>query len=65
MNLIAHVEIPVRELERAMALYSAVFDIGFGEIVEIHGNRMAYFPFTPARTAPAALWLRARFTSPH
>lgn len=46
MNLIAHVEIPVRDLERAMACYGAVFGIGFGEIVEIHGNRMAYFPFT-------------------
>lgn len=25
MNLIAHVEIPVRDLERAMRFYSAVF----------------------------------------
>jgi len=46
VNLIAHVEIPVRDLERAMAFYSAVFGIEFGEIVEIHGNRMAHFPFT-------------------
>jgi hypothetical protein len=46
LNLIAHVEIPVRQLERAIAFYSAVFGIGFGEIVAIHGNRMAYFPFT-------------------
>lgn len=46
LNLIAHVEIPARQLERAIAFYSAVFGIGFGEIVEIHGNRMAYFPFT-------------------
>jgi uncharacterized protein len=47
LNLIAHVEIPVRDLERAIAFYSAVFGIGFGDIVEIHGNRMTYFPFTP------------------
>lgn len=45
MNLIAHVEIPVRDLERAMRFYSAVFDVSFGEIVTIHDNRMAYFPF--------------------
>lgn len=45
MNIIAHVEIPVTNLERAIAFYGAVFDIAFGEVVEIHGNRMAYFPF--------------------
>ncbi|MFD2261373.1 VOC family protein [Lacibacterium aquatile] len=46
MNLILHVEIPVLDIERAMGFYAAVFGIEFGEIVEIHGNRMAYFPFT-------------------
>jgi len=46
LNLIAHVEIPVRDLDRAMAFYSTVFRVDFGEIVEIHGSRMAYFPFT-------------------
>lgn len=45
MNLIAHVEIPVTDLERAIGFYSAVFDIVFGEIVPLHGCRMAYFPF--------------------
>lgn len=45
MNLIAHVEIPVANLERAMQFYSAVFGVTFGEIADIHGNRMAYFPF--------------------
>ncbi|MCZ7449467.1 VOC family protein [Agrobacterium rhizogenes] len=45
MNLIAHVEIPVLDLERAMGFYSAVFDVNFAEIVTIHDNRMAYFPF--------------------
>ena len=45
MNLIVHVEIPVRDLERAMAFYAAIFGIDFGEIQVIHGNRMAFFPF--------------------
>lgn len=45
MNLIAHVEIPVFDLERAMRFYSAVFDVNFAEVVTIHDNRMAYFPF--------------------
>ncbi|MBK0020461.1 VOC family protein [Brucella pseudogrignonensis] len=45
MNIIAHIEIPVTKLERAIAFYSEVFDIAFGEVVKIHGNRMAYFPF--------------------
>lgn len=45
MNLIAHVEIPVTDLERAMRFYSAVFDVTFGEVVTIHDNKMAYFPF--------------------
>lgn len=45
MNLIAHVEIPVADLERAMRFYSAVFDVTFGEVVTIHDNKMAYFPF--------------------
>ncbi len=49
MNLIAHVEIPVRDLDRAMAFYSAVFGIAFGDIVELHGSRMAHFPFTPGQ----------------
>lgn len=45
MNLIAHVEIPVRDLKRAMAFYSAVFGVAFGDVVTIHDNRMAFFPF--------------------
>lgn len=45
MNIIAHVEIPVADIDRAIAFYSDVFRVGFGKIVEIHGNRMAYFPF--------------------
>lgn len=49
MNLIAHVEIPVIDLERAMRFYSAVFDVKFGEVVAIHGNQMAYFPFEEGR----------------
>lgn len=45
MNIIAHVEIPVTDIDRAIAFYSDVFRVGFGKIAEIHGNRMAYFPF--------------------
>lgn len=45
MNLIAHVEIPVRDLERAMRFYGALFGVDFGEPTEIHGNSMAFFPF--------------------
>ncbi|OYQ34910.1 glyoxalase [Niveispirillum lacus] len=45
MNLIAHVEIPVLDIERAMRFYHAVFGVNFGEIVTIHGNQMAFFPF--------------------
>lgn len=46
MNLIAHVEIPVENLERAIQFYSAVLGIAFSDIVTLHGARMAYFPFT-------------------
>lgn len=45
-NLIAHVEIPVTHLERAMEFYRLVLGVSFGEVVELHGNRMAYFPFS-------------------
>lgn len=45
MNLIGHVEIPVIDLERAMQFYNAVFGVRFEEVVTIHGNKMAYFPF--------------------
>ena len=45
MNLIAHVEIPVRHFERAMRFYGALFGVDFGEPTEIHGNSMAFFPF--------------------
>ena len=45
MNLIAHVEIPVTNLDRAIAFYTEVFQIIIDEIIEIHGNKMAFFPF--------------------
>ncbi len=45
MNIVAHVEIPVTDIKRAITFYEKVFGIVFGEIVEVHGNRMAYFPF--------------------
>lgn len=44
MSRIAHVEIPVVDLERAMRFYSALFGLNLKEIVTIHGNRMAFFP---------------------
>lgn len=45
MNPVLHVEIPVSDLERAMLFYSAVFEVTFEDVVTIHGNRMAFFPF--------------------
>ena len=45
MNLFSHVEIPVEDLDRAMRFYAAVFAVTFEDVVEIHGNRMAFFPF--------------------
>ena len=38
-----HFEIPVTDMQRAVAFYSAVFDIEF-ECAEIDGNEMALFP---------------------
>ena len=45
MNLIAHVEIPATDLDRAMLFYSSVFGVNFGDFVTIHDSKMAYFPF--------------------
>lgn len=45
MNLIAHVEIPAADLERAMRFYSQVFGIAFEGVVDLHDSKMAYFPF--------------------
>ncbi|MGE8449527.1 MAG: VOC family protein [Pseudomonadales bacterium] len=45
MNLIAHVEIPAADLQRAMRFYSRVFDIVFDDVVDLHDSKMAYFPF--------------------
>lgn len=54
MNPVAHVEIPVTDLERAMAFYAAVFQVTFGDIIGLHGNRMAHFPFTEGRDGASA-----------
>ena len=43
VNIGMHFEIPVTDMQRAIAFYSAVFDIEF-ERVEIDGNEMALFP---------------------
>lgn len=44
-NPIVHVEIAAKQLERAMAFYRQVFQIEWGAVLELHGSRMAYFPF--------------------
>jgi predicted enzyme related to lactoylglutathione lyase len=49
MNIIAHVEIPVTDMHRAMDFYSSLFGIAFGEIQSIHDSRMAFFPFEEGR----------------
>ena len=49
MSLIAHVEIPATDINRAMRFYSAVFGVKFGDVVTIHDNKMAYFPFEEGR----------------
>ncbi len=49
MNLIAHVEIPVSDLERAMRFYASVFGVAFGKVATLHGSRMAHFPFEEGR----------------
>lgn len=45
MNLIAHVELPAADLERAMRFYRQVFGITFDGVVDLHDSKMAYFPF--------------------
>ena len=42
-NPVTYFEIPVTDLERAIAFYTAVFGFDF-ERLEIDGNDMAYFP---------------------
>lgn len=44
MNLIAHVEIPVSDLERAMRFYASVFGVAFGEVATLHGSSNGAFP---------------------
>ena len=41
MNIIAHIEIPVLDLDRAMKFYSSVFGLDFGDVVVKHGSKMA------------------------
>lgn len=43
-NIGSYFEIPVSDLDRAMAFYSSVFNCEF-TLEEIHGNKMAFFPF--------------------
>lgn len=43
VNIGMYFEIPVTDMQRAIAFYSAVFDIEF-ECADIDGNEMALFP---------------------
>jgi len=45
VNPVGYFEIPVSDLERAMSFYGQVFGYDF-VVEEIHGNRMAMFPFS-------------------
>ncbi len=47
-------EIPVSDLARAMAFYTAVFGLDF-EQAEIHGNQMAFFTLDAGGTVNGAL----------
>lgn len=48
------VEIPSRDLERALAFYAAVFDLEL-EISEIDGQRMVFFPQDDPRAPTVAI----------
>ncbi|MFC6839400.1 VOC family protein [Xanthomonas theicola] len=48
MNPISYFEIPVHDLERAIAFYGAVFGHAF-ERTDVDGNAMAFFPYAPDR----------------
>ena len=43
-NPVGYFEIPVTDINRAKAFYSALLGVDF-EDIEIHGNKMALFPF--------------------
>lgn len=56
MNPILHVEIPVRDLARAIAFYQQWLQVAVGEPIVLHDCRMAYLPFSdPAAGASVAL----------
>lgn len=46
MNPAGYFEIPVDDLERAIAFYAAVFGHDF-ERADVDGNAMAFFPYAP------------------
>ena len=43
MTPLAHIEIPVRRLDRAMSFYSYVLDASLGDIVTVHSSAFAFF----------------------
>ncbi len=62
MNLIAHVEIPVSDLERAMRFYASVFGVAFGEVATLPEAEWRISPSRKAVTVPAARSPRATST---
>lgn len=48
MNPVSYFEIPVRDLEHAIAFYAAVFGHAF-ERANVDGNAMAFFPYAQDR----------------
>lgn len=43
-NPVAYFEIPVTDIDRAKVFYTKLLDVDF-EDIEVHGNKMALFPF--------------------
>ena len=64
MNAIIHVEIPVTDLDRAMRFYSAVFGVRFGDVVTIHDNQMAFFPFEKGKEGASVALARGEIYRP-
>lgn len=48
MNPVSYFEIPVTDLDRAVAFYAAVFSYAF-ERAHVDGNDMAFFPYDESR----------------
>ena len=53
-NVGTYFEIPVTDMDRAIGFYSHVFNVEFVK-EEIHGNEMAFFPFTEGKGISGSL----------